>query len=1429
MKMRRWCRKALALTASFLFAVLLFAVPAYAAGANKGMSGRAAAFGIYFPVTIRDYAADGMLFEWNDFEETGTKKINGKTVHQGNNDGFSLLTTTEASHQNVLNATTLEGSTVQTWGQASAATPSAPKVITLPNGNKETIYGGTFRTSLVEPVLGPDKKLVYRQETVDFLADYLSRTLPENYQNKDGSVNLWYVMGSEMEELGGKQLAQVLREQIHTEEAAASHMGSYQATKTKAEAGALESVYDVTSYYDAAYFLLNNLFCDNVAYGSTQDYYDNIYLQENLSDSGNRVFAFFSGYTNTSYDRFSRTITNTQMTQINSQGSAYGFAVPEDVFDPINGLGYGNQNSPYQIFLGGDSTDQVNHNLSVESHGKFVYHETDQLYFNFMGDGDVYLYINGILSLDMGAAQTISKAGIELNALADRLGLVDGEMYDLDFFYVDRQGRNANFGMETNIRLMSPYIATDIKVFQNQTEVGYGGMIDPDQPVTYQYSLENTGDKPVYNLSFDDLSTQIFLDRSGIFLNDFTSMEDLYIERRNEDGSADLKLTGPTEQELKDLLEEGLKPGQKLIVYGIQYEVADFEWFYHQAFLREVFGTTLRTAADLNLPSGELCMLHGYANSLICKSSYTFAKNHYYDWGQLKNILTEEEKDPDVLVGRDGKYSLEGSSAGVTMTRKELLQTAVDAGAISQNTYSTEYRNAKIQICSPAGNTQVSNNLNAHVKVKSDGSVSYQTETSGVDTFYYQVISGNKKVGPIAVTVYTYGVADNTYVLDYGLQVELYNDEEAGFTKNDLLSLASVNPVETRVSLVGIQKNTNNYGTFSQNSHSLIYQPKKMMNGKDQTEVKIQILEKGAKALTSKTGVVLTQKLTIVPANVVYYEDTFEGITYISEDGNAWAMYEGFDENGNSTASAFQSPDQEGPYGSDPNYQLDHEGRLTLVEDVDGDGKSDLTDAELDLYEDTITGDASNDTIHVLNVQETKDVLSFTFAGTGFEIVSRTTSEDYCVLSVTVTDTRTGQVEKQFPVITECTNGDLYQVPIIKVNNLAYSTYQVTLRAAKSRTTKENGRERILYIDGVRIYEPLNHLDQELYYNHEESDAAFYEVKELLEKGQAVVVTQGSDKRIRSGSTYIEDVDPYGFILKETSDPDEYLNYGPNNELYLNSAAQNSALVVWLEEIPDQEKLIQIGAHRKSDESTGSYGAVNLVYGSTLDELEKDANVRQIESGTESYYQLDEKLLKKYEDGLILMIGTTESENEDEILSLTNLKLSGYQIKSMLQSFSSKIALPNSVDEKEEAAFAKKGIEVLKTELYQMLQTKKSDQEMAAEEENQTEEGTSSLPQKEASLILESLKFKNPKVNSGKTATLLVVTDLNTENIHVLRQDGSEVELSKVLVKEKDAKKTHTISWKVEEDPGQEMIYTVYGSNQSGDYSEQEEITLKIQ
>ena len=195
-------------------------------------------------------------------------------------------------------------------------------------------------------------------------------------------------------------------------------------------------------------------------------------------------------------------------------------------------------------------------------------------------------------------------------------------------------------------------------------------------------------------------------------------------------------------------------------------------------------------------------------------------------------------------------------------------------------------------------------------------------------------------------------------------------------------------------------------------------------------------------------------------------------------NGEAWITYETSDSEGN-----FQSADQDMNYGSDPNYSEDKGGDYTASPE----GES----------ENVLVGDSSNGTITVRDVVEEDkpaEILNFTFKGTGFEILSRTTDADYAVLNVVVS--KGNEVVKRLPVICECENGDLYQVPVIAITDLAYGTYTVKLQVAYN-ASETNPTPRV-YIDGIRIYSPLAEDKESEYYTPDEATAEILKIKKLI-------------------------------------------------------------------------------------------------------------------------------------------------------------------------------------------------------------------------------------------------------------------------------------------------------------------------------------------
>jgi fibro-slime domain-containing protein len=104
-------------------------------------------------------------------------------------------------------------------------------------------------------------------------------------------------------------------------------------------------------------------------------------------------------------------------------------------FFPING----------QLF--GNYSNGKNFHFTYEIHTQFTYKGGET--FNFSGDDDVWVYINGKRVIDLGGVHGSQSESVNL----DSLGLTVGQNYDLDFFFAERHTTQSNFTITTNIAL----------------------------------------------------------------------------------------------------------------------------------------------------------------------------------------------------------------------------------------------------------------------------------------------------------------------------------------------------------------------------------------------------------------------------------------------------------------------------------------------------------------------------------------------------------------------------------------------------------------------------------------------------------------------------------------------------------------------------------------------------------------------------------------------------------------------------------------------------------------------------------------------------------------------------------------------------------------------------------------------------------------
>lgn len=459
--------------------------------------------------------------------------------------------------------------------------------------------------------------------------------------------------------------------------------------------------------------------------------------------------------------------------------------------------------------------------------------------------------------------------------------------------------------------------------------------------------------------------------------------------------------------------------------------------------------------------------------------------------------------------------------------------------------------------------------------------------------------------------VYLYYTFTNskTFVVDFGLPLEI-----APKDMNTELS-GKVNKVE----VANADRLT--YGTVSvkntpADGYKVVYKLNKTIDGYET----INLTYSGVNTETFKEGSV-TWTAYIIPASNVYYEDSLAAFTdgTGAASGAKWSIV---DKDGNETTE-----------GTAPTQALEQLGKHSNVYGHDGayDNSSMLSMGTA--HKVTVTSAMANTDDWTAQPDSAWPTAQFTFKGTGFDIISLTNNKSGAIF-VDVTNTAT---DKQYNYVVnnyygytyqdgkwvvnkDTTDNALYQIPVMKVNDLPYGEYNVVIKVAYNKffDTAEKS-EYSFWLDAVRIYDPMGEYAD--YTQDNEGYPQYIKLRDTLVDGTAK--PDGTDKTvfIDGGSTA---------DIKTT-----YANYGPNNEVYL---MKGQAITF---KIPANDKIasIQIGAKAPKGTANLNVNETEIVSGG-------------LSTATEMYYQIANA------GGQFTITNTG-----DGILSLTNLKIT-YSAKS---------------------------------------------------------------------------------------------------------------------------------------------------------------------
>ena len=465
------------------------------------------------------------------------------------------------------------------------------------------------------------------------------------------------------------------------------------------------------------------------------------------------------------------------------------------------------------------------------------------------------------------------------------------------------------------------------------------------------------------------------------------------------------------------------------------------------------------------------------------------------------------------------------------------------------------------------------------------------------------------------------------------------------------------------------------------------------------------------------------ERTTFVPATAIYYEDTFDTITY--NNGKVATNYDNsvnefgiWKTDGVQDTTLKQSTDhtdsEANPYGYETNYMsfAEYSGGSSHYVDVStknnpsskySGGKGGawptveftFTGTGFDLISitDSTTGafsvmvkDENNNTIRSTVVdtfygynygqiymndegKPTLDPSNTTMYKTENgtctsearyydENGAITTVAHYYDANGNVTETKTDNPAYAYAygwvVAEEGTTETLYQIPVIKITDLEYGKYTVTITPTftsafgHSSTAADGSSYYRVYLDAIKIYSPAG-VDDDI------KDPA---VKDAYATDDELYPNYLELKNMLVGADSLSETDKQGIIFIDgiaalDNDIETYKNAGPNNELYL-AKDQAVAFEIWATAVPTD---VQLGAKL----ACGS-PSLTISYGSKTTEI-------KMTTATDIYYSLnsvlpnDGKLTwklvtgadgnKYYTTGTIVIQNTGD---EGSVLSVTNLK-----------------------------------------------------------------------------------------------------------------------------------------------------------------------------
>lgn len=390
--------------------------------------------------------------------------------------------------------------------------------------------------------------------------------------------------------------------------------------------------------------------------------------------------------------------------------------------------------------------------------------------------------------------------------------------------------------------------------------------------------------------------------------------------------------------------------------------------------------------------------------------------------------------------------------------------------------------------------------------------------------------------------VIDYGKAILVDVLANDPVLEEYNRELTGFVVYNEKTNTAVtqhNPGAT------IYSSSN--GSYSIDSQKVRFQLNRMLSEIE----RVFYVVKYTRKVNTEDFYYLFGKLDIIPATSVYYETDFATNAFTTTTtGTAWVK----DKVAEADTTSSDNSQDDGTIGKNQTYGFD-------------------SSYENDAY-------LSNKTSYYVEGQgydsnkAPKTYTEFSFVGTGFEVISRTGAEQGLIKVEVFKDAKMTEAEKTISVLNKSeSNLELYQIPVVSINDLSYGTHYVRISVDASYKNETGiasldslNRGNQFFFDAIRVFDPaLGNVEAEAAY------AMDGEANRQLDEIRALLINKETFDAIN------ETTDGMVFIDRDQSKTAVVATYkaiGPNNETYL-ANGQAVAFMISADTIPAS---VDIGA-----------------------------------------------------------------------------------------------------------------------------------------------------------------------------------------------------------------------------------------------------------